>query len=199
MSIDATTDLPLTQRFAVADVDSHIIEPPDLWTSRISSKWGDLVPHVRYHESAARTGGTSGSHKLYGVGAFAQAGWPEFPPSHPKDLEDALVAAVDPRERLGYMDEAAIYYQFFTRTSWGSTVTCSSTRCRSELATECVRAYNDWLAEFCSADPKRLIPMMMLPFWDVAGFRGRDAAGLRAWVTRESFSLPATTRSGYPG
>jgi predicted TIM-barrel fold metal-dependent hydrolase len=36
-----------------------------------------------------------------------------------------------------------------------------------ELATECVRAYNDWLIEFCSADPKRLIPMMMLPFWDM--------------------------------
>ena len=24
----------------------HINEPPDLWTSRVSSKWGDLVPHV---------------------------------------------------------------------------------------------------------------------------------------------------------
>jgi uncharacterized protein len=36
-----------------------------------------------------------------------------------------------------------------------------------ELATECVRAYNDWLAEWCSADSRRLIPMMMLPFWDI--------------------------------
>jgi predicted TIM-barrel fold metal-dependent hydrolase len=35
------------------------------------------------------------------------------------------------------------------------------------LATECVRAYNDWLTEFCSADARRLIPMTMLPFWDI--------------------------------
>jgi predicted TIM-barrel fold metal-dependent hydrolase len=28
-------------------------------------------------------------------------------------------------------------------------------------------AYNDWLTEFASADPRRLIPMMMLPFWDI--------------------------------
>jgi hypothetical protein len=36
-----------------------------------------------------------------------------------------------------------------------------------ELATECVRAYNDFLAEFAAVAPKRFIPMMMLPFWDV--------------------------------
>jgi uncharacterized protein len=24
-----------------------------------------------------------------------------------------------------------------------------------------------WITEFCSADSRRLIPMMMLPFWDI--------------------------------
>lgn len=33
--------------YGVIDVDTHIIEPPDLWTSRVSvEKWGDAVPHV---------------------------------------------------------------------------------------------------------------------------------------------------------
>lgn len=36
-----------------------------------------------------------------------------------------------------------------------------------ELATECVRAYNDFLAEFASVNPSRLLPIMMLPYWDV--------------------------------
>ena len=167
MSIDATTDLPLTQRFAVADVDSHIIEPPDLWTSRISSKWGDLVPHVRFHERSGEDRWYVGSQKLFGVGAFAQAGWPEFPPSHPKNLDDSLVAAVDPAERLRYMDEMGIYYQLLYPNILGFHSHVFLNEVPSELATECVRAYNDWLVEFCSADPKRLIPMMMLPFWDV--------------------------------
>jgi len=36
----------LFQRHHVVDVDTHLTEPPDLWTSRVSSKWGDAVPHV---------------------------------------------------------------------------------------------------------------------------------------------------------
>lgn len=30
-----------------------------------------------------------------------------------------------------------------------------------------VRAWNDFMLEWCSADPGRLIPMAMLPFWDI--------------------------------
>src|SRR5215471_18497322 len=102
---------PLHQRFAVADVDSHVIEPPDLWTSRVSKKWGDQVPHVKYHERRREDWWFVGSRKLYGVGAFAQAGWPEFPPSHPRSLSDAFPAAVEPKARLAYLDSIGVYYQ----------------------------------------------------------------------------------------
>ena len=28
-------------------VDDHVLEPPDLWTSRLSKdKWGDRIPHI---------------------------------------------------------------------------------------------------------------------------------------------------------
>src|SRR5205823_3760254 len=36
-----------------------------------------------------------------------------------------------------------------------------------ELMLDCVRAYNDFLAEWCATDPNRLIPIAALPFWDV--------------------------------
>jgi len=36
-----------------------------------------------------------GDKKLYGAGAFAQASWPEFPPSHPRRLSEAIPAATD--------------------------------------------------------------------------------------------------------
>ena len=32
---------------------------------------------------------------------------------------------------------------------------------------ECVRAYNDFLIDWCSADSNRLIPVAAMPFWDV--------------------------------
>jgi uncharacterized protein len=157
----------LCERYAVADVDSHIIEPADLWTSRLPSKWGDLVPHVRFHERRQEDYWYVGDRKLYGAGAFAQAGWPEFPPSHPRHLDQALPAAVDPRARLAYMDEMGIYYQVLYPNIVGFHSHVFLKEMPTELATECVRAYNDWLTEFSSTDARRLIPMTMLPFWDI--------------------------------
>ena len=154
--------------FAVADVDSHIIEPADLWTSRLDvAKWGDLVPHVRFHERRQEDVWYIGDQKLYGVGAFAQARWPEFPPSHPKTLSEAFLPALDAKARLGYMDEIGVYYQVMYCNILGFHSHKFLQQMPVELATECVWAYNDWLAEWCSADSKRLIPMMMLPFWDI--------------------------------
>ena len=157
----------LCERYAVADVDSHIIEPADLWTSRISPKWGDLIPHVRWHERFQEDRWYIGDKKLFGVGAFAQAQWHEYPPSHPSRLEEAIPAAIDPKARLAYNDEMGIYYQVLYPNIVGFHSHVFMTDMPRELATDCIRAYNDWLTEFCSADPVRLVPMMMLPFWDI--------------------------------
>jgi predicted TIM-barrel fold metal-dependent hydrolase len=161
------SSMPMYERYAVADVDSHIIEPPDLWTSRVSSRWGDLVPHVKYHERRREELWYIGDRKLFGVGAFAQAGWKEFPPSHPANMAEALPAAVDPKARLAYMDEHGIYYQLLYCNILGFHSHVFLKEMDPKLATECVMAYNNWLSEFASADSRRLIPMMMLPFWDI--------------------------------
>src|SRR5258708_7363973 len=44
-------------RYPIIDVDSHISEPGDLWTSRVSKKWGDLVPHVKWAEDRSSSVG----------------------------------------------------------------------------------------------------------------------------------------------
>src|ERR1700748_2035716 len=36
-----------------------------------------------------------------------------------------------------------------------------------ELMLACVRAYNDFLVDYAAADPRRYIPIMALPFWDL--------------------------------
>ena len=76
------------------------------WAAGVLLGTGPFLGYV-----ASRSVGVPGDHadigdrKLYGVGAFAQAGWPEFPPSHPpRTLADALPAAVDPKARLAYLD-----------------------------------------------------------------------------------------------
>ena len=47
----------ITDRIKVIDIDTHISEPEDLWTSRLSAKWGDRVPHV----AKAGASGAAGS------------------------------------------------------------------------------------------------------------------------------------------
>ena len=37
----------LFDRIRVIDIDTHVTEPADVWTSRVARKWGDQVPHVK--------------------------------------------------------------------------------------------------------------------------------------------------------
>ena len=34
----------------IVDTDTHLSEPPDLWTSRLPSKWSELAPKVVFDE-----------------------------------------------------------------------------------------------------------------------------------------------------
>ena len=36
----------LFDRIPVIDVDTHVTEPADTWTSRVAKKWGDKVPRL---------------------------------------------------------------------------------------------------------------------------------------------------------
>jgi len=142
------------------DTDSHVTEPPDLWTSRVSKHWGDDVPHVVGQTWVV------GGQPLIPVTLFAAAGWPEPFPSCPPTLEEADPASFDPVARLKRLDEFGVHAQvlypnliaFFSSTFM---------KLEPRLGFECVRAYNDFLVDFASVDPTRLIPIMMLPFWDV--------------------------------
>ena len=42
----AVLQLDLAIIFPIIDVDSHLSEPPDLWTKRLSPKWADVAPRV---------------------------------------------------------------------------------------------------------------------------------------------------------
>ena len=75
--------------YRVTDTDTHVIEPYDLWTSRVSTvKWGDKVPHVRWDESRQADLWFSGDDLLGPAASAAQAGWKDAPPQHPPRLGD---------------------------------------------------------------------------------------------------------------
>jgi predicted TIM-barrel fold metal-dependent hydrolase len=151
----------------IIDTDTHVVEPPDLWTSRVSSKWGDLVPHVRWDAEAGEEAWFTAGQRLGAVGAAAMAGWPEYPPYHPRRWTDTDPVAWDATKRLARMDEYGIRSQILypnVAVFDAKSIVAMEDR---ELRLACIRAYNDFQTDWSSVAPDRLIPMTGLPFWDL--------------------------------
>jgi uncharacterized protein len=155
----------LFQRYRVIDVDTHLTEPPDLWTSRVSSKWGEAVPHVENVRGTDiwMADGTF----LNTPGQTAIAGWDGYVPNGPRTYDEIPPSAYDAAARLAHMDEEGIYAQVLYPNVAGFGSGYFLRLGDRELVTACVRAYNDFLVEWASADPSRLIPVMSTPFWDL--------------------------------
>jgi predicted TIM-barrel fold metal-dependent hydrolase len=173
----------VAERVKVIDVDTHIIEPYDLWTSRLADKY-DMVPHVvtakRLPDNelmAAMTkvgddvwimGGEAAEEMAASpVGVYGMAGWKEPLPGHPPTINDIDPAGWDPAMRLKRMDEYGIYAQMLYPNIAGFGGAGFLRLPDRKLKQDCVRAYNDFLHDWCSQDPKRLIPIAATPFWDL--------------------------------
>jgi predicted TIM-barrel fold metal-dependent hydrolase len=162
MSTDAVVDIK------VIDVDTHVIEPYDLWTSRVSTeKWGDKVPHVRWDESRQADLWFSGDDLLGPAASAAQAGWKDAPPQHPPRLGDVDPVVWRNVDRLKLMDQYGIHAEILYPNIAGFGAGRFTNLGDMELALALLQAYNDFLTDWSSADPARLIPIMAVPFWDI--------------------------------
>ena len=159
----------ITERVKVIDSDTHISEPEDVWTSRVSKqRWGDLVPHVVPDpEGGPDRVWMFAGEKAWGVAMVAITGHKEYFPSHPPTLEKAHPGAYNAQARLRYMDEEGVYAQVVFPNVGGFGSGRFLKLKEPELMLSCVQAYNDFLVEWASADPNRLLPIAAMPFWDV--------------------------------
>jgi predicted TIM-barrel fold metal-dependent hydrolase len=175
----------------VIDVDTHIIEPYDLWTSRVSTKrWGELVPHVAWDEDRKEDVWLSGSTVLGGAAAPAQAGWHEAPPYHPPALDQVDPSLWRAEDRLALMDKYGIYAQVLYPNVAGFGGGRFSDVGDADLIHALIQAYNDYLTDWSSADPNRLLPIMAIPFWDlelsIAEMERCAAAGHRGLIMSQA-------------
>ena len=153
-------------RFRAIDTDTHITEPPDVWTARVSTKkWGDAVPHVKRVEG--RDVWFIRDEPAGAPGLITMAGFDGSLPDGPLGFDDIPASSYDAKARLAHMDAEGIYAQVLYPNLGGFGSGGFLKLEEPELMLECVRAYNDFLVEWCSADPKRLVPVAAMPFWDV--------------------------------
>jgi predicted TIM-barrel fold metal-dependent hydrolase len=157
----------LFERFQVIDVDTHISEPHDVWVDRVPRKWGDKVPHVRNDPATQRDYWYIGDQQIMATGIAAQAGFDGMLPDCPATLDEAIPASHNAKARVQYMDEEKIHAMVLYPNVGGFGSGGFLRLRESELMLDCVRAYNDWLIDWSSVAPGRLIPVCALPFWDV--------------------------------
>jgi len=162
-------------------VDDHLLEPPDLWTSRLAARWHDEAPRVvECAESLTDDFGRvfppgseawSFEGRLYtqsmGMGI---AGIPPQQRGRDALRYDAIrPGCFTPKDRVADMDadgvEAQLCFPTFPRFA-GTRFVAARDRA---LALACVEAYNDFVIdEWCAFAPDRQIPMVIVPLWDVA-------------------------------
>jgi predicted TIM-barrel fold metal-dependent hydrolase len=101
-------------------------------------------------------------------GAYSAAGHTGTFPDMRKGYHDIPRAMFDAKARLALMDEEKIWGNVLYPNAGGFGAGGFLRLGEPELMLECVRAYNDFLLEWSSADLRRLVPVMATPFWDVA-------------------------------
>ena len=135
--------------------DSHIVEPPDLYTKGMPSKLLDRAPVMkRYKTEDGRDGDAwfLGDTQVATLGGVTQAGR-RFDDGSTIDFvsiwEDVREGAYEPQAMIAELEMDGI---------WGAVLQPSQGLFwyhleDSELLSGICYAYNDWIADFCTAYP----------------------------------------------
>lgn len=153
--------------YTIIDVDTHVTESPDLWTSRAPAKMKDRVPRIETASDGRLSWIVGGTPMLASPGLTATAGVGNFK-NPPKNFEEMHPGAYDANARLKYMDKMGIWAMIMYPNVGGFGAQEFLKLNDPELMLTCVQIYNDWQTEWASADSRRLLPITSLPFWDVA-------------------------------
>ncbi len=143
----------------VVDADGHVVEPESAWAA---------VPERYRPRISADRGGYE--HVLVGdteilavpLGTLARPGSTFDNPASFRPLADAMPGGSDPLARLRDMDSEGIDQSVLYPTIGLYFSALDDPAAAVALAA----AYNDWLAEYCAVDPRRLFGAAMLPLQD---------------------------------
>jgi uncharacterized protein len=138
--------------YRLISADSHVTEPGDLWTSRVDAKYRDRVPRMERFENGH-------AWIMEGVPRPIAFGFTVCAGNKPEDMRDWMfieemrAGGWDPAVRCKELDEDGVDAEvLFPNRPWQAVVANKD----ADLHNAMVRAYNDWLSEYCSYAPHRL-------------------------------------------
>ena len=144
--------------------DTHVIEPPDLWETRIDRKFRDQAPRV-VTDGDTEWWVVAGQRTLSFAGG-AQTGDRFERPANLRTgarFTEVRPGGYQPEEHLRDNEADGVMGSVLYPTEGLLVYTVAD----GPLLSAACRAYNDWLAEFCAAAPSRLKGVAMLNVDDV--------------------------------
>lgn len=132
--------------------DSHVVEPPDLWDSRIDAAYKDRRPRM-YRDGAVHRWVADNDINVGSLGAPSQAGRRFVDPDSltiEAPFQDTPEAAYEPHARVKAMAVDGVVGEVIYPTI---AVRLVETDIDSALMSACFRAMNDWMADFSTAYP----------------------------------------------
>jgi predicted TIM-barrel fold metal-dependent hydrolase len=159
--------------YLVVDADGHVVEPPYIWTERMDKqKWGDWIPHrISNYEPRKHAWFVGGEMRSLGGGAVGSAAGMDIMELMRRgaDWNEGQPGAWDPQARVKTLDEegqdAAVLYA--TNSLFFGPVDEIQALHNPEFVLACQQAYNDWVADYCKANPNRLFAMAAVPLQDI--------------------------------
>jgi predicted TIM-barrel fold metal-dependent hydrolase len=158
-----------TSDFLVIDVDTHWTEASDTWTSRAPARFRDRVPRVEDVDGRKMwvfdghvLGQTSGSSGVRRDGTKC-----EDQDFFNFDFDDVIEASYDVKARLALMDKQGIWAQIVYPNVVGFGGQGISDNVEGELRTIAALLWNDAMAEIQAESSDRLLPMALVPWWDL--------------------------------
>jgi predicted TIM-barrel fold metal-dependent hydrolase len=156
--------------FRVFDSDMHIMEPPDLWERYISPEFRPIAPRGVTSENVRDLRIAFSNDE---VGGRTVRGFPRLGHNYERNQalyrEDAArgwsgEVQLEAMDREG-LDAAVMFpsrgLNVLVGTDGGARVQ------DPRFAAAIARAYNDWLYDFCQADPQRMLGAGMLSVYDI--------------------------------
>ena len=150
--------------YRIISGDSHVVEPPDLWETRIEPRFRDQAPRLVREEGSDwwYCEGIRLPAVIFGT-QYGQRFEDQAKMNNYDVFENVLPGSYIPEEQIKDMDADGIY----ANVLYPSTGLLLYSIKDSELLSAIFRAYNDWMADFSNAFPKRLNGIGMLNIDDV--------------------------------
>lgn len=168
--------------YPVYSADSHVIEPPRLWTDRIEPRFRQWAPRVARSEDTDLWV-VGEDIRMAVVGIQAQAGrryetGPDREPITKRGFYEEI-GELDPDRYVADLDVDGVSGALLFPSNAHQAYRCVD----GELLGAIARAYNNWILEFCRAHPRRLKPVAMLDVGDLAGATAELERMVAAGVT----------------